>query len=220
MLKERKQQCIVTTPTSNDQATTVQLPKSWSCVEPNRSAVTKILELDRLSSLWSFCLSHHLSPALYGEIKLLLELLLLRICNDRFQQPKEDQTEGLLLYSVHNCVYFAAATLEKLESLWSHLDRYLVQLLAGSARLAAFSPELAHRLGELARTGATLPEKKRLPSRTVANVSFQSDTDNRLNFASDASFQTFRKQRDIFCEVYLVFPYRCFLKRNVLLSSY
>ena len=180
-------------------------PKTWNCIEPNPSSVTHGRELERLSALLAFCLTQHLVPFLYNEIKFLIEMLVIRVSPRRLQPSSNDRDVNWLGNSVHNCVFFAASTLEKLDGLLLYIDRCLIQLLASNARLVAFSSVLIQRLSELVISSAE--EKKRLPRQTVANVAFQSDTDNRLNFASDTSFSTFRKQRDQFCEVidYFIF---------------
>lgn len=200
LLKERKQQAV------SQQAVPDlgnNLPKTWPCLEPDPTCVTRAAELDRLSALFAFCISNHLIPLVYSEVKFLIELLLLRVCPARMDN--DETLRPYLLGTVHNCVYFAATTMGKLDSLWLNVDRCLVQLLAGNPRLVAFSSDLADTLNRLA---AANDEKKRQPYRTVANVAFQTDTDNRLNFASDVSFQTFRKQRDLFCEVSFIKSFR------------
>lgn len=192
LLKEKKQQLEI--PKMPDLG--VNLPKSWPCIEPDLNFVTQKRELDRLSAIFAFCLSHNLVPTFYSEIQFLIQLLVIRVNPSRL---KASVIENGLLDSVHNCVYLSAKTLERIENVWSYVDQSLVQQLIDNQRLKIFCPDWVS--GELARLTSTLVEEK-IPSRkTTANVAFQSDTDNRFNFASDPSFQTFRKQRDQFCEV-------------------
>ncbi len=193
LLKERKQQ--LTIPTMPDTLTT-SVPKSWSCIEPDLALVTQQAELDRLSALLSFCLSHNLISSLYNEIHFLIQLLVIRVSPARLKQT---QFGSSLLGSVHNCVYLSAKTLEMVESVWNHLDPSVLHQLIDNPRLAIFSPKwINEKLAQLVSSST----EDRIPlQRTIANVAFQSDTDNRFNFASDSSFQVFRKQRDQFCEV-------------------
>lgn len=190
LLKEKKLQLAI--PIMPDLAT--NLPKSWPCIEPDPNLVTQRTELDRLSAIFAFCLSQNLVPTFYSEIQFLIQLLVIRVSPARLKSP----VGNLLLDTVHNCVYFSAKTLEHLKCVWSYIDQSLVKQLADNQRLITFSPCWVN--GELTRL-ASISVEHRNSTKTLANVAFQLDTDNRFNFASDASFQTFRKQRDQFCEV-------------------
>lgn len=193
LLKEKKQQLDI--PITPDLGST--LPKSWPCLEPDTGFVTQRTELDRLSALFSFCLSHNLISSLYNEIQFLIQLLVIRVSPARLKQA---QLGCSLFDCVHNCVYFSAKTLENVNGVWDHIDRSLLQHLMDNPRLVAFSPNFVTE--KLTQLIASTAIEDRIPlRRTIANVAFQSDTDNRFNFASDPSFQTFRKQRDQFCEV-------------------
>lgn len=196
LLKEKKQQLDI--PTTPDLSS--NLVKSWPCLEPDQSCVTQKIHLNRLSALVSFCLSRHLIPTLYKEVEFLVQLLVIRVSPARLDLAHL----GCSLFdSVHNCVYFAAHTLESLDGIWDYLDQSLQQQLLENQRLLAFSPKwISGRLAQLS-VSTRIESKIALP-KTVPNVAFQLDTDNRFNFASDQSFQTFRKQRDQFCEVWLI----------------
>ena len=197
LLRERKQQ--LTIPTVPDTLIS-SVPKSWPCTEPDIGYVTQQAELDRLSALLSFCLSHNLVSSLHNEIHYLIQLLVIRVSPARLKQPHLHCNN--LLDSVHNCVYFSATTLENLEGVWDYVDPSILHQLMDNPRLAIFTPKwVKEKLLQL----VSLPNGDRIPpQRTIANVAFQSDTDNRFNFASDSSFQVFRKQRDQFCEVILL----------------
>ena len=201
LLKERKQTVKSPCVASVVLDLSANISKSWSCHEPELDFVTHKVLLNRLAAILSFCLSNHLIPSIYSEIKFLIELLVIRVSPARYT-PSTCDGAGTLLNNVHNCVYFAAKCLEQLfDSVWSHIDRCLLQQLMSNPRLMQFSPDFISKLSRLA--SSSLGEGSRRPPahRTVANVPFQTDTDNRLNFASDSSFQYFRKQRDQFCEV-------------------
>lgn len=196
LLKEKKQQ--LTIPVMPDLVNNKS--KTWTCVEPDMNFVTRQTELDRLSALVSFCVSRHLISSLYNEIHFLIQLLVIRVSPVKLKQAHLAAGSSLLLGSVHNCVYFSAKTLETLEEVWRHVDPTTLQQLMRNPRLFLFSPEWVN--GKLTGLFSSLKTEDRItPQKTVANVAFQSETDNRFNFASDSSFQLFRKQRDQFCEV-------------------
>lgn len=201
LLKEHKQTVKSPSMTSVVLDLSANISKSWSCLEPELSSVTHKIVLNRIAAILSFCLSNHLIPSLYSEIKFLIELVVIRISPSRYS-PSTGEA-GAMLDSVHNCVFFATKCLEQLfDNVWSHVDRCLLQQLMSNPRLMQFSPDFISKLSRLASSNSLVESSKRLPAhRTVTNVPFQTDTDNRLNFASDSSFQYFRKQRDQFCEV-------------------
>lgn len=193
LLKEKKQQ--LTTLPIPDVGTNIS--KSWSCIEPDKDQVTCQHLLDRLSTLYAYCLTNNLLPSLYGEIKFLIELLVLRISPQKLSVLDPD--EASVLDSVHNCVYFSTKTIEKLENIWCNVDRGFLQQLMCNPRLAAFSPNWVQQ--DLIEILNQTSGRTARPLKTISNVAFKTDTDNRFNFASDTSFQIFRKQRDLFCEV-------------------
>ena len=195
LLKEHKQQ--ITLLPAQDSVSNV--PKSWSFTEPLPSLVTRKRLLDRLSTLFSFCLSNNLVPSLYLEIKFLIGLILIRVC------PETYQPSNGCLSSVHNCVYFGVKTLEKLKDFWSHADHSTLRLLFKNTRIVHFSSGWTEQLLKITHVGEVFQSNKKFSSQhSIGNVSFQSDTDNRFNFASDRSFHVFRKQRDQFCEVWQI----------------
>ena len=101
---------------------------------------------------------------------------------------------------MHNCVYFSCKSLQLITDLWPHVDHSTLRLLLKNNRLISFAPHWATQLSQL--ESLAVEKKSQLISANIGNVSFQSDTDNRLNFASDTSFHVFRKQRDQFCDVW------------------
>ena len=181
-----------------------QATKTLTCLEPDIALVTEARTLDRLSALYSFCLSRNFVPAFFTEVKFLLELLLLRI------SPLKHRPGQGLLSSVHDCVYLASQTLGQLDGWWECLDDSTLNLLVENPRLAIFCPDVASKMSTHV---ASLTESNcRTLSNlqpTIGNVAFQSETDNRFNFASDSSFHTFRKQRDQFCEMWQIWKQNC-----------
>ncbi len=206
LLKERKKESSPKTPTASASKEPVlnghspSVAEAWTCVEPELAAVTDALVLDRISRLHAFCLENHLTLTYFSEVRFLLELLQVRL--SPLRQPPTDRT-GPLLQTVHQCVYLAARTLQHLEGWWEDVDGSTLRLLASNRRLAAFAPQLTARLADrLTRLETEATQRGRLQPSTAVNVAFQMDTDNRFNFASDASFHAFRKQRDQFCELW------------------
>lgn len=196
LLKEKKHQ--ITIPARPDLGSNT--PKNWVCIEPDINFVTKQPQLDRLCALFSFCLSRNLVTSLFNEIQFLIQLLVTRVSPAKLKQTHLAQS---LFDNVHNCVYFSAKTLERLEGVWCHVDQSVLQQLMHNPRLLLFCPEwISDKLPKLI---ASITNVENIPPhKTVANVAFQTETDNRFNFASDTSFQVFRKQRDQFCEVKFV----------------
>uniref|UniRef100_A0A0P5J8S4 Codanin-1 n=1 Tax=Daphnia magna TaxID=35525 RepID=A0A0P5J8S4_9CRUS len=196
LLKEKKHQIMI--PTISDLGSNT--PKNWMCVEPDINFVTKQSQLGRLSALFSFCLSRNLVPSVFSEIQFLIQLLVLRVSPAKLKQTHLAQS---LLDSVHNCVYFSAKTLEQVESIWCHVDQSILQQLRHNPRLLLFCSEWTN--DKLPKLISSITNVDRIPPhKTVANVAFQTETDNRFNFASDSSFQVFRKQRDQFCEAWQI----------------
>lgn len=194
LLKEKKQQLVcLSIPDLGS-----NLPKSWSCLEPDISKVTNQSLLDRLVALYAHCLTNNLLPSLYSEVKFLMELLLIRVSQDRCKHLEPDET--LVFDSVHNCVYFSSKTIEKLSNVWCNVDRGFLHQLMSNARLAVFSSVWIQE--DLMKLFSASCERTPRPVKGISNVAFKTDTDNRFNFASDTSFQIFRKQRDLFCEVF------------------
>ena len=191
LLKEQKQKIAPAPPngpTSNER------PKIWSCIEPESSCITDKETLNRLSALYTFCLSKNLITSLFSEIRFLINLLLIRVSPDRYQ-PKEGY-----LSSVHNCTYFSAKSLQDIPDFWNFIEHSTLRLLVTNNRLTGFAPQWVAELTQL--ESMAIMKDTKIPNRNIGNVSFQSDTDNRFNFASEASFHVFRKQRDQFCDVW------------------
>ncbi|KAK3907881.1 Codanin-1 [Frankliniella fusca] len=106
-------------------------------------------------------------------------------------------------YSVHNCVFFATHVLLNQIGVLCNLDRITLKFLLDSERVATFSPDLKKEVQSLysnCLTRNNVPQGV-MSMNSIANVSFQSDTDNSSNFPSAQCFSNFRKQRDGFYEL-------------------
>uniref|UniRef100_A0A673CJC6 Codanin-1 C-terminal domain-containing protein n=1 Tax=Sphaeramia orbicularis TaxID=375764 RepID=A0A673CJC6_9TELE len=175
------------------------------CPEPSK--VTLSLELDLLAELYCTCISENLVPNIFLELFFVMQLL----TSQSSQNHEDDREESLCsvhsdilergyLRSVHNCVYFAVKVLENQFQLVAHLDKCTMRLLAENERVASFSPDLRDQLTQVQdRSTAKLSPSV---STFIHSVPFQPATDNRSNFNSDKAFHTFKKQRDIFYEVF------------------
>ncbi|KAG1665272.1 Codanin-1 [Nymphon striatum] len=95
------------------------------------------------------------------------------------------------------------AELQLLAELYSSLisNIALLRILVNIHRIETFSCNLKVQLNQMC-----LSDKQSLfysvsDKSNVSGVSFQVDTDNKSNFATNVAFQTFRKQRDMFYEI-------------------
>lgn len=178
------------------------------CPEPSK--VTLSLELDLLAELYCTCISENLVPNIFLELFFVMQLLTSQSSHTHEDDKEEslcsvhsaltDVLERGYLRPIHNCVYFAVKVLENQFQLVAHLDKCTMRLLAENERVASFSPDLRDRLTQVQdRCTAKLSPSV---STFIHSVPFQPATDNRSNFNSDKAFHTFKKQRDIFYEVF------------------
>ena len=147
-----------------------------------------------LGSLYSQVLLNHLMPNLVVELYFLLELLLMEVTGE----PDLVEAQESYLASVHNCVFFSSFVLSRVVCLLAPLDGSTLRLLADNSRLSEFCPSLCETLSEMQQERLVSPSKPIKSAKMLQNVSFQSETDNRSNFPSSASFHDFKKQRDKF----------------------
>ncbi|CAH0548798.1 unnamed protein product [Brassicogethes aeneus] len=102
--------------------------------------------------------------------------------------------------NVNNIIYFAVKCLENVTELLEFYDKSTLKLLSDNKRLNKFSPDLKEKILKIYET-----KNDRMveisPNNTQTNICFNLDTDNKENFPSTNSFQSFRKQRDLFYEI-------------------
>jgi len=161
--------------------------------------------LDFLSEIYSYIFFNNLMPNLYVEIYFLMELLLLDVPIESDATNQEEP--GKFFSTLHNCVYFSCNVLAKCVSLFTYFDRTTLRLMMENDRISHFNQTLVEQLGEVYNS-RTIPSPvvgtrgdRSLRSQqnvSFLTVSFQSETDNRSNFPSNASFHDFKKQRDKF----------------------
>ncbi|XP_023724523.1 codanin-1 isoform X3 [Cryptotermes secundus] len=104
--------------------------------------------------------------------------------------------------TVHNCVYFATSLLNRQRHILELFDKTTLRMIADNRYILAFMPDLYDFISEfltsdMSKTRRCAP----VVAGIQANVSFQSDTDNRHNFPTDQAFHIFRKQRDGFYDI-------------------
>ena len=146
-----------------------------------------------LGSLYSQILLNNLMPNLVVELYFILELLLMEISGEVDMLEAHDG----YLSSIHNCVFFSSFVLSQIVPLLAPLDGTTLRLLAENSRLSEFCPGINEKLSEMQQERLMTPSRQ-IKSARMQNVSFQSETDNRSNFPSSASFHDFKKQRDKF----------------------
>lgn len=176
-------------------------------VQPKLELVTFKVQLNSLAQIYSLLIDLNLALNTLSELYFLITLVLMQANNEQNEKEIEelrialkDNLTGLetneeditgLFKSVHNCVYFAAVVLNNQRHLLSVLDRASLKLLQENSRLQIFAPELTKQLMRF--YNKKVKNKTNISCTSVGqNVSFISDTDNRENFPSDASFHTFR----------------------------
>ncbi|XP_056151832.1 codanin-1 isoform X2 [Lampris incognitus] len=193
------------TPTKSGLRTVSKITPDSQAVCPEPSKVTLASELDLLAELYCTCISENLVPNIFLELFFVMQLLTSRSPpateeDETLCSVKSDVLEIGYLRQVHNCVYFAVRVLENQFQLLTHLDKCTLRLLAENERVASFSTTLKDRLIQ-AQDNSTA---KLSPSAStlIHSVPFQPATDNRSNFSSNKAFHTFKKQRDIFYEVF------------------
>ncbi len=109
--------------------------------------------------------------------------------------------------TVHNCVYFAAASLDSVRHLLRHLDDTAHRFLSRNPRLRRFCPDLAAHLGRLPRRGALPPLAEAAGAAAsysggpMESVRYDPSKDSVSNFPSERNFQDYKKQRDLLYEM-------------------
>ncbi|KAJ8707598.1 hypothetical protein PYW07_011275 [Mythimna separata] len=122
------------------------------------------------------------------------------------EKLKEGDME-YLMKTIHNSTYFAV------KSLWHQrvileviLDKSSLKTLGENKKVRSFYPDLAKFLlncyGLRCENESTLERTRQTEPRSHGVVCFNSETDNIDNFPSMMSFQSFKKQRDMFYEIW------------------
>lgn len=189
---------VPSTPTPNKQMSRSS-SYTGQLVTASVDQVTQRSTLDKLAQLYLHILNNNLMPNVLVEIYFLLELLLVEAPQD----TEVDAESGGLLLSVHNCVYLSSQVLAQFHRVFQFLDRPTLCLLSQNSRIQDFAGDVIGPLKQYYDSKVVPPLKiaPKPDATRLQNVSFQSETDNRSNFPSNASFHDFKKQRDNFYEL-------------------
>ncbi|KAJ8956314.1 hypothetical protein NQ318_015051 [Aromia moschata] len=189
-------------------------------IEPDINKVTYKEELDVLVEIYACIVRNNFVLNVNSEVYFLISLLLNKQYDFKDREGSvedfhmgvdylnEDEGDDVkqnvkqccdLFETVHNVVYFAVRCLETQAEVLKCYDRSTLKLLSSNNRLRYFSVGFSEKLSRIAA---------RITDRVTAfggvnfqsNICFNLDTDNRENFPNDFTFQSFRKQRDIFYE--------------------
>ncbi|XP_022823957.1 codanin-1 [Spodoptera litura] len=183
------------------------------CQSYVKSDVAMILfkdKLDLLVEIYEILMTSNLILSLNTEIYFLISILISKQFEDDYvlaQNKLKENDMGYLLKTIHNSTYFAV------KSLWHQrvileviLDKSSLKTLGENKKVRSFYPDLAKFLLNCygIRCEAENNQDKSRQSESQSNgvVCFNSETDNIDNFPSMLSFQTFKKQRDMFYEIW------------------
>ncbi|CAD0206926.1 unnamed protein product [Chrysodeixis includens] len=176
-----------------------------------KSDVTKIQfkeKLDLLIEIYECLLRNNLIMSLNTEIYFLISILISKQFEDDFvlaDNKLKGSDMGFLLKTIHNSTYFAV------KSLWHQrvileviLDKSALKTLGENKKIRSFYPDLAKFLLNCygLRCEAETNQERRPETRSNGVVCFNLETDNAENFPSMLSFQNFKKQRDMFYEIF------------------
>ncbi|XP_023229489.1 codanin-1-like [Centruroides sculpturatus] len=162
---------------------------------PSFQLITSKECVDNLICIYCKCVETNSIPNLSMELYFLFQLFTAKATHKMIT----DVDTGAPLNTIHNCVYFSTSVLNRQRDLLSVLDRSTLRLMCQIPRLSEFSKDLHEYILELS---ADKPPVSIHRTSSIQGVSFQADTDNRNNFPNDQTFNTFKKQRDMFYELF------------------
>uniref|UniRef100_A0A8C4X0B7 Codanin 1 n=1 Tax=Eptatretus burgeri TaxID=7764 RepID=A0A8C4X0B7_EPTBU len=173
--------------------------QSQSPLIPHPEAVTNLSVLQNLAVVYAGCIRGNLVPNVLLEVYLVLHLLSVHSIRITHFKPSQgagrpDELSRSYLNSVHNCVSFAVCVLAELTRFLTLLDHGTLRLLSESKLIESFSPHLHSQLA--AALPQALKQTPCCPRTANSSLPFQLETDNRATFATNRTFQTFKKQRD------------------------
>ncbi|RXG61400.1 Codanin-1 [Armadillidium vulgare] len=164
--------------------------------EESLSLVTNNREIQILADIYSSLILCNMVPNIMVELYFLLQLLTTEEkVNDKFQSAD-------IFISPFNCIYFSVKTLSLLIDCLSLFDRNFLKALSDNPRVKAFDMDFSHKLFDIIENSSITKNTVKPHSKSpILSVSFQSETDNKNNFPDTLTFQSFKKQRDLFYEV-------------------
>lgn len=179
----------------------IKLVMQKQIIHPSEELVTARDELDIAITLYLHVFQNNLILNRTGEVYFLVSLLISNKTALREDVSNASADEGILsiFESIHNNVYFSAQVLSRIINDLCFLDCTTLQLIVENDRFKNFVRDVPR---------VSMVPRQKSESLVMLfgdagrlNVCFNSDTDNRENFPSEASFHAFRKQRDLFYEI-------------------
>ncbi|XP_053621757.1 codanin-1 [Plodia interpunctella] len=166
-------------------------------------------KIDILVDIYNVLLKKNLILSVITEIYFLISIILSKQSEIDYEDAEsnlKDNHLDYLLKSIHNSTYFAV------KCLWNQriileviLDKNSLKTLGENKKIRSFYPDLAKFLLNsygLKCEAETTQDKKTSELRPSNGViCFNLETDNVDNFPSALSFQSFKKQRDMFYEI-------------------
>ncbi len=175
-------------------------------VEPKMDKVTEETKaiLDKLAELYNYYIDKHFAPNVLVEMYLILQLFTV---NSPVDESSVIKPKSNLFGNVHNCVYFASRVLKKQYKFILSMDRVTQMYLFENPRLDTFCPDVRDSIevalkAKRERMDSTARPLNDSSSTAIDSVRFQSETDNRATFPDNQTFQDFKKQRDLFYEIF------------------
>ncbi|XP_059616615.1 protein disks lost [Phlebotomus argentipes] len=177
-------------------------PKRSKKVTINLSAVTDVLTLNLLASVYATLIEWNLVTNVLAELAFLLNLL-----NSDFEVEDKVKSSDLspfnALKSANNCVYFVFGVLNRQRRLLALLDATTIKILLDNERISKFQEGLHKFLTTVHRHKVHLvsSQTSNHPGNVSigqGNVFYQQENDTRDNFPSDKEFSAFKNQRDGF----------------------
>lgn len=192
-------------------------------VEAIRAFVSNENALNNLAEIYITILNNSLVLNITSEIYFLITLLIkvefskmeeqqnddfqnsFYILDDNVKDEVDMRSNGVTSHfnffkTIHNIIYFVVKCLESQIDVLKYYDKTTLILLSNNNRLRTFSIQFSEQLKKMSeiKSDGILKLTNDLQQ---TNVCFNLDTDNRDNFPSDVTFNSFRKQRDVFYEV-------------------
>ncbi|KAK9887598.1 hypothetical protein WA026_023481 [Henosepilachna vigintioctopunctata] len=171
---------------------------------PNPKLVRFKKELEKVILIYETLLLKGLVFSYIGELHFVISLLFNEHCESDetdFCDSKETTvTFQEIFRNYHNVIFFASCILERSIFYLKSFDKSTLKYLCGNELLRIYSPNLISTLDKISEKKEERLSKL-YESDFKQNICFVLDTDNRTNFPSDISFQSFKKQRDMFYEI-------------------
>ncbi|CAH2236581.1 jg15340 [Pararge aegeria aegeria] len=188
------------------------IEKNYNYIEADVNQVELKDKIDVLVEIYNILLKNNLILSVNTEIYFLITIVLSKQFEQDYRLCKSQMQANIshnILKPIHNSTYFAV------KSLWNKrgileviLDKNSLKILGENKKLRSFYPELAKFLLNaygLRCEAELISDRSKIGSdKSCSNgmVCFNFETDNAENFPSMLSFQNFKKQRDMFYEIF------------------